>query len=100
METAGKFVVIYSSEQERFVTPHGLYLGEKVPAVETPERTKSLVQRLVESGTTKSATPFVHPSSVGSASADPRSRSTLKSQSAKIASFIFIVKIKNQKILI
>lgn len=56
METAGKFVVIYSSEQERFVTPHGLYLGEKVPAVETPERTKSLVQRLVESGTTKSAT--------------------------------------------
>ena len=70
METAGKFVVIYSSEQERFVTPHGLYLGEKVPAVETPERTKSLVQRLVESGTTtKPAThSSIRPSIVASAS--------------------------------
>jgi hypothetical protein len=51
MESEGKFVVVYSSEQERFVTPHGLYLGEKVPAVETPERTRVIIQKLLESGT-------------------------------------------------
>jgi hypothetical protein len=51
MESEGKFLVVYSSEQERFVTPHGLYLGEKVPAVETPERTRVIIQKLLESGT-------------------------------------------------
>jgi hypothetical protein len=96
METAGKFVVIYSSEQERFVTPHGLYLGEKVPAVETPERTKSLVQRLVESGTTTtSATPIrpsVHPSSVGQClHADPHLNLNLQKSLHSFFSFVKIL---------
>jgi hypothetical protein len=50
-ENNNKYVVIYSSDQEKFDTPHGLYLGEKVPAVENPERTKHIIKSLQESGT-------------------------------------------------
>jgi acetoin utilization deacetylase AcuC-like enzyme len=61
MESEGKFVVVYSSEQERFVTPHGLYLGEKVPAVETPERTRVIIQKLLESGQVEVVEPRAYP---------------------------------------